>query len=146
MEEFRYGEDGSFLSGTFADYPVPTACEVPEPVIVHVETPSPFTPLGAKGIGEGNNMSTPVCIANALADALSTVRDIADLRLPLTPAKMLGLIGLHDPPPSAAGTRTPSVPEPSLLSVAASPTMAPASPAPRESPLRRLLQALGLGR
>jgi 2-furoyl-CoA dehydrogenase large subunit len=131
MEEFRYGSDGSFLSGTFADYLVPTACEVPDPVIVHVETPSPFTPLGAKGIGEGNNMSTPVCIANAVADALSTVRDIADIRLPLTPAKVLALIGLDDPPPTAP----------------AGPAATPPSPAaPRESSLRRLLRALGLAR
>src|SRR5690606_4563922 len=42
-EEFAYGADGSFLSGTFADYLVPTACEVPEPQILHMETPSPFT-------------------------------------------------------------------------------------------------------
>ena len=59
-----------FLSGTFADYLLPTAMEVPAPVILHMETPSPFTPLGAKGVGEGNCMSTPVCIANAVADAL----------------------------------------------------------------------------
>jgi 2-furoyl-CoA dehydrogenase large subunit len=79
MEEFRYGADGSFQSGTFADYLVPTACEVPDPVIVHLETPSPFTPLGAKGLGEGNNMSTPVCIANAFADALRPLKDVADI-------------------------------------------------------------------
>ena len=73
-------DDGAFLSGTFADYLVPTATEVPEPVILHVETPSPFTPLGAKGVGEGNCMSTPVCIANAVADALgvATHRPAAD--------------------------------------------------------------------
>jgi len=46
---------------------------VPEPVILHHETPSPFTPLGAKGVGEGNCMSTPVCIANAVADALAPI-------------------------------------------------------------------------
>lgn len=45
-------------------------------MIVHLETPSPFTPLGAKGLGEGNNMSTPVCIANAFADALRPVRGV----------------------------------------------------------------------
>lgn len=100
FEEFRYGEDGSFQSGTFADYLVPTACEIPDPVIVHLDTPSPFTPLGAKGIGEANSMSTPVCIANAVADALSTVRDVADIRLPLTPQRVLELIGIDDPPPS----------------------------------------------
>lgn len=96
MEEFSYGEDGSFQSGTFADYPVPTTCEVPEPTILHMETPSPFTPLGAKGLGEGNNMSTPPCIANAVADALG----VADVRLPLTPSKVMALIGIDDPPPS----------------------------------------------
>ncbi|MBB5215134.1 xanthine dehydrogenase family protein molybdopterin-binding subunit [Parapusillimonas granuli] len=98
MEEFQYGPDGSFLSGTFADYLVPTSCEVPEPVIVHQETWSPFTPLGAKGLGEGNNMSTPPCIANAVADALS----VKDLMLPLTPSRVMDLIGIEDPPSTRA--------------------------------------------
>lgn len=102
MEEFRYGADGGFQSGTFADYLVPTACEVPDPVIVHLQTPSPFTPLGAKGLGEGNNMSTPVCIANAFADALRPLKDVADIRLPLTPSRVLALIGADEPPPPAA--------------------------------------------
>lgn len=101
LEEFSYGEDGSFQSGTFADYLVPTSYEVPEPVIIHLETPSPFTPLGAKGLGEGNNMSTPVCIANAVADALSPLNIDLDLRLPLTPNRVLELIGIEDPEPSA---------------------------------------------
>jgi 2-furoyl-CoA dehydrogenase large subunit len=96
LEEFRYGADGSFQSGTLADYLMPTTCEVPDPVIVHLETPSPFTPLGAKGLGEGNNMSTPPCIGNAVADALA----VNDIRLPLTPAKVLALIGIDDPEPS----------------------------------------------
>lgn len=93
LEEFCYGDDGAFLSGTFADYLVPTSCEVPEPTILHLETPSPFTPLGAKGLGEGNNMSTPVCIANAVANALG----VKDVTLPLTPSKILTLIGIHEP-------------------------------------------------
>ena len=96
MEEFRYGGDGSFQSGTFADYLVPTTCEVPDPLILHLETPSPFTPLGAKGLGEGNNMSTPVCVANAVADALGR----ADIALPLTPSRVMSMLGIADPPPS----------------------------------------------
>lgn len=96
-EEYAYAEDGSFLTGTFADYLVPTAMEVPEPAILHVETPSPFTPLGTKGVGEGNCMSTPVCIANAVADALG----IASIDLPLTPAKIAGHIhGAESAPPT----------------------------------------------
>ena len=87
-EEYVYADDGSFISGTFADYLLPTTTEVPAPLILHFESPSPFTPLGAKGVGEGNCMSTPVCIANAVADALG----VADLDLPLTPAKLAAFI------------------------------------------------------
>ena len=87
-EEFVYGDDGSFRTGTFADYLLPTATEVPSPLILHFESPSPFTPLGAKGVGEGNCMSTPVCIANAVADALG----VAEIDLPLTPAKLAALL------------------------------------------------------
>ncbi|WP_179222047.1 xanthine dehydrogenase family protein molybdopterin-binding subunit, partial [Inquilinus limosus] len=103
LEEYAYGADGSFLTGTFADYLVPTAAEVPEPVILHIETPSPFTPLGAKGVGEGNCMSTPVCLANAVADALGA----AEVTLPLLPSTLAALI--HDAePPAPAGRPAPS--------------------------------------
>jgi 2-furoyl-CoA dehydrogenase large subunit len=101
-EHFSYGEDGSFQSGTLADYLLPTACEVPEPVILHLETPSPVTPLGAKGVGEGNCMSTPVCLANAVADALG----VDDLALPLTPARVAALMAVAEPAPPAARPRT----------------------------------------
>jgi 2-furoyl-CoA dehydrogenase large subunit len=93
MEKFEYGADGSFQAGTLADYLIPTTMEVPEPVILHMETPSPFTPLGAKGAGEGNNMSTPVCIANAVADALGE----REIELPLTPSRVRSLIGIDEP-------------------------------------------------
>ncbi|HEY7645978.1 MAG TPA: molybdopterin cofactor-binding domain-containing protein, partial [Hyphomicrobiales bacterium] len=92
-EQFAYGRDGSFLSGTFADYTVPTAAEIPDIEIYHLETPSPVTPLGAKGIGEGNCMSTPVCIANAVADALDT----EDIELPLAPSRVMALIAPAEP-------------------------------------------------
>jgi 2-furoyl-CoA dehydrogenase large subunit len=94
-EEFVYGEDGSFKSGTFADYLVPTAREVPEPIVLHMESPSPLTPLGAKGLAEGNCMSTPVCLANAVCDAL----DIENIKLPLTPSKLSALVEADEPPP-----------------------------------------------
>lgn len=93
LEEYAYASDGAFLAGTFADYLVPTAMEVPVPLILHYETPSPFTPLGAKGVGEGNCMSTPVCIANAVADALS----IEAIDLPLTPAKLAAFLHEKEP-------------------------------------------------
>jgi len=97
-EEFVYDENGSFLSGSFADYLVPTVSEIPKLEILHQETPSPLTPLGAKGMAEGNCMSTPACIANAVADALG----VKDISLPLTPLRVHALL--------AGGEREKSAP------------------------------------
>jgi 2-furoyl-CoA dehydrogenase large subunit len=109
FERFCYASDGSFQSGTFADYAVPTAAETPDIDIIHMETPSPVTPLGSKGIGEGNCMSTPVAIANAVADAL----DVEDVELPLTPSRVYALLCRHgrDPPrrESAQGGKAPAL-------------------------------------
>ncbi|WP_425416888.1 xanthine dehydrogenase family protein molybdopterin-binding subunit [Oricola indica] len=104
-EEYAYGTDGAFLTGTLADYLIPTVMEVPEPQILHYESPSPFTPLGAKGVGEGNCMSTPACIANAIADATG----IEDLTLPLSPSRISALLAGDEPQPA----RPHSAPEPS---------------------------------
>jgi len=103
-EEFVYDDDGAFMTGTFADYLVPTSWEVPEPVVLHMESPSTVTPLGAKGIGEGNCMSTPVCLANAVADALG----VEDLTLPLTASKVAALIHGEEPPPPKGALAAPA--------------------------------------
>jgi 2-furoyl-CoA dehydrogenase large subunit len=107
-EELSYGEDGAFLAGTFADYLLPTATEVPDLVMLHIESPSPFTPLGAKGVGEGNCMSTPVCLANAVADALG----VQSLDLPLTPAKLSAILSDADEPAPPQGTAPVKVGKP----------------------------------
>ncbi len=52
------------------DYLKPTTVEAPDIESDHLETPSPFTPLGSKGVGEGGAVPGPACIANALEDAL----------------------------------------------------------------------------
>jgi 2-furoyl-CoA dehydrogenase large subunit len=87
-EEFTYNDEGAFLSGTFADYLVPTVSEIPDVEILHYSSLSPFTPLGAKGLAEGNCMSTPACIANAIADALG----VEDVTLPATPRRIHALL------------------------------------------------------
>ena len=97
-EEFITDDEGNFLTGTFADYLVPTVNEVPPPEILHMHSPSPFTPLGAKGMAESNCMSTPVCIANAVADALGE----KDLQLPLSPRRIHPLLADEEVPPRAA--------------------------------------------
>jgi 2-furoyl-CoA dehydrogenase large subunit len=88
FERVIYDDDGVLLTGTFIDYLCPTAPDLPVPRIVHRETPSPSLPLGAKGLGEGNTMSAPVAIANAVADALG----IDELELPLTPPRVWELL------------------------------------------------------
>ena len=88
FERVVYDEDGNLLPGTFMDYLCPTAPDLPPLQIGHRETPSPFTPLGAKGLGEGGTMSVPVAIANAVADALG----IEQVELPLTPGRVWELL------------------------------------------------------
>jgi 2-furoyl-CoA dehydrogenase large subunit len=95
LEEFVYGEDGRFLSGSFADYLTPTVHDVPVPEVYHTVTPSPLTELGAKGGAEGNVMTTPVCLANAVCDALA----IDHIDLPMTPAKISRHLHPEEPPP-----------------------------------------------
>jgi 2-furoyl-CoA dehydrogenase large subunit len=88
FERTEYDEDGNLLTGSFMDYLCPTAPDLPPLTSSHRETPSPFTPLGAKGLGEGNTMSAPAAIANAVAGALG--RD--DVELPLTPPRVWRLL------------------------------------------------------
>lgn len=90
-EELAYDKNGHFLTGSFMDYLCPTATEIPRVTIKHYETASPLTPLGAKGLGEGNTMSAPVVIANAVADALSPLEVTID-SLPLSPYRVWTLM------------------------------------------------------
>jgi 2-furoyl-CoA dehydrogenase large subunit len=83
-ERLAHDEDGNLLTASFMDYLCPTAPDLPAVTIGHRSTPSPFTPLGAKGLGEGNTMSAPVAVANAVADAMGR----NDLELPLTPPRV----------------------------------------------------------
>ena len=94
LEEFRYDEQGQLLIATFLDYLKPTAADVPTIEVEGMEHPSPFTPLGAKGVGEGGAIPGPAAVANAVEDALApfgvTIRD-----LPITPERVWRWIRLH---------------------------------------------------
>ena len=94
LERHVYDDAGNLLTTTFVDYPTPTATELPRPTTAMVESPSPVTPLGAKGLGEGTTMSAPAAVANAVADALGLDALDADveLELPLTPARVWALV------------------------------------------------------
>jgi 2-furoyl-CoA dehydrogenase large subunit len=93
-EELRYAESGQPTSATFLDYLCPTSAEALFPLHSdHIQTPSPFTRLGAKGCGEGSSMSLPVAIANAVADALAPA-GVQITSLPLHPSVLHDLLSI----------------------------------------------------
>ena len=87
LERLHYDEDGNLLTNSFVDYLCLGAADMPPLRIGHLCTPSPFTLLGAKGLGEGNTMSVPATLAAAVADALG----VETVELPLTPARVWAL-------------------------------------------------------
>jgi carbon-monoxide dehydrogenase large subunit len=90
-EEIVYDQNGQVLSGSFVNYLLPGAMEVPPIKTVHLESPSPLNPLGVKGLGEGGAIAPPAAIANALADALLSFTPRVN-ELPLTPDRVLELL------------------------------------------------------
>ena len=90
-EQVVYDENGQFLTGTLMDYLAPTAVDVPQVEIGHIESPSPYTPGGIKGMGEGGAIAPPAAIANAVADALAPF-GVRVTEVPLTPERVLKLI------------------------------------------------------
>jgi CO/xanthine dehydrogenase Mo-binding subunit len=71
LEQYVYDEGGQPLTATLMDYLLPTLHEVPETEKAALVTPSPFTPLGAKGVGEGAIHTTPAAVLCAINDALA---------------------------------------------------------------------------
>ena len=102
LEEMAYDEAGQLLTGTFMDYLVPTAMELPPIETVHLEFPSPRNPLGIKGIGEGGAISPPAAIANAVEDALAPF-GVRVTREPLGPSRVVDLIAEARTRASAGG-------------------------------------------
>ena len=90
-EEMPFDAAGQPLASTFADYLLPSSTEVPAPRIEHMETLSPYTEFGVKGIGEGGAIAAPAAIANAINDALRPLR--AELLVsPITPPRVIEAI------------------------------------------------------
>ena len=91
-EEMPYDGEGQPLASTLADYILPGATEVPAMRIVHMETPSPHTEFGQKGIGEGGAIAPPAAILNAVNDALAPL-GVELTETPITPRRILAAIG-----------------------------------------------------
>ncbi len=96
-ERLVYDESGQLLTGSLMDYPLPTADELPPFTLGHLETPSPLTPGGHKGMGEGGTIGAPAAIANAVADAVRPL-GVSVTSLPILAEALI----------DARGTRMPS--------------------------------------
>jgi carbon-monoxide dehydrogenase large subunit len=87
-EEMPFDSRGQPLACTLADYHLPGALEIPDIRIEHMETPSPYTRFGQKGIGEGGAIGPPAAIANAVNDALADLKVEVD-STPITMERLL---------------------------------------------------------
>ena len=87
MEIIAFDPEGNCLGGSFMDYLIPTAMEVPDWETGHTVTPSPHHPIGAKGIGESETVGSPPAIVNAIVDALEPY-GLRHMDMPCTPARV----------------------------------------------------------
>ena len=87
LEGMVYSPEGQPLTGTLSDYALPRASHIPDLTLDTLETRSPLTPIGVKGIGELPTLAAPAAVANAVMDALS-YRGVRHIDTPLTPAKI----------------------------------------------------------
>ncbi|SDR59789.1 xanthine dehydrogenase, molybdenum binding subunit apoprotein [Rhizobiales bacterium GAS113] len=101
FEEMRYDGRGQPLASTLSDYLLPGAAEVPDICILHMETPSPYTRFGQKGLGEGGAIAPPATIANAINDALKGF-GVELLVTPVTPRRIVEAIERARPAETAA--------------------------------------------
>lgn len=98
MQIIEFDEDGNCLGGSFMDYLIPTAIEVPDWETGFTVTPSPHHPIGAKGIGESATVGSPPAIVNAVVDALSPF-GITHMDMPCTPARVWAAMQGRPRPP-----------------------------------------------
>jgi len=87
VEEFAYDADGNPITGNLADYTFISAAELPDFEVVHQETPTPYNPLGAKGIGESGTVGSTPAVQSAVIDALAGF-GVRHLDMPLTPERV----------------------------------------------------------
>ncbi|HTZ77626.1 MAG TPA: xanthine dehydrogenase family protein molybdopterin-binding subunit [Stellaceae bacterium] len=88
MEGYTYDAEGQLLTGSLMDYLLPTASDIPDMELIHLESPSPLNPLGVKGVGEGGAIAPPAAIANAICDALASFK-VEFNQTPITPEQIV---------------------------------------------------------
>ncbi len=87
MERMVYDDNGQLLTGSFMDYALPRASDIPPIVLGRTETPSPNNVIGAKGVGEAGTIGVPAAVLNAAMDALRQY-GVENLKMPLTSERL----------------------------------------------------------
>jgi carbon-monoxide dehydrogenase large subunit len=106
-EQLHYDETGQLTNASFMDFLLPTAMEIPDLEVGHLETPSPLNPLGVKGAGEAGAIPVPALVAEAIEDALRPL-GIRIAEMPLSPTRLWELI--HEAASSTSSRPTPGPP------------------------------------
>jgi carbon-monoxide dehydrogenase large subunit len=92
-----YSDDGQLLTGSYMDYAMPRADNVPFYTIEHNTTVAPSNPLGIKGCGEAGAIGAPPAVINAITDAIGN----NDLQMPATPARVWAALNAARAPMAA---------------------------------------------
>ena len=132
FEEADYDEQGTLVTGTFVDYTLPSAADLPSFTTDRTETPATTNPLGVKGVGEAGTIASTPAIVNGVLDAMRHL-GVTDIEMPCTPQRVwraiqdgagpchAGDAGRHplagrrprlDRPEQPAGRRGPVIPAP----------------------------------
>jgi aerobic carbon-monoxide dehydrogenase large subunit len=90
-ERLYFDDSGQLINASFMDFLIPTAVEVPEIEVAHIETPSPLNPLGVKGVGEAGTIPVAALVAEAIEDALAPF-GVRIREMPLSPPRIRELI------------------------------------------------------
>jgi carbon-monoxide dehydrogenase large subunit len=94
LEEVRYDSDGNPITSNLADYAFISSAELPSFEVIHMETPTPRNPLGAKGIGESGTIGSTPAVQSAVVDALAHL-GIRHIDMPATPERVWTAISQH---------------------------------------------------
>jgi len=87
FERVHYDPEGQLVTGTFADYALPSAADVPNIETDRTETPSPVNSLGVKGVGEAGTIAASAAVTNAVIDALRPL-GVSYINMPLSPMRV----------------------------------------------------------
>lgn len=96
LEEVRYDEDGNPITSNLADYAFISAAELPSFEVIHMETPTPINPLGAKGIGESGTIGSTPAVQSAVVDALAHL-GVRHVDMPATSERVWSAIAAARP-------------------------------------------------